>query len=498
MKNKITAFLKSNWILLLIVLVGLFLRAYKPLHFFMYSHDQDLAGWVARDVIFNHHFRLIGQETSSQGIFIGPLYYYLEIPFYLAAGMSPVGPLILSIIIGVASILSFYYVFSRIFNQKVGFIASTVYAVSILTVFTDREVVPTTPAMLWTVWFFYSLWKLFKGEQKFYVLAGALLGLVWDINLALGLLAPLIVLSQIFSREKINFRNLLLGAGAFVLLMSPFFVFEARHNFQQTDALVSSLTTQKDYVPGAGSGVGKLDRVMQLTYDNTTRLFWGSYYPQSLVKLTFFILAATFLYLVYKNKLSLKFGIILILWQILFVVFFTLNPINVSEYYLNGMNVVWIMIFALMLGHLMKSKRLKRLGFILIAAILVLNLRSFFLRTTNGNGYLEKQALLSFIKTDSIAHSYPCVAISYITAPGYNFGFRYLLWIDGIKTKDPGKGAPVYSIVFPLSFVDHFDERFGGLGLVLPDYSSYTDKSVVNACEGVDTNTTEPLFGYTQ
>src|SRR5687767_6912572 len=116
-----------NLVLFLILLAGLFFRAFNAIPFFMYGHDQDLAGWIIKDVLVNHHIRLIGQETSSQGIFIGPLYYYLQIPFYLLTNMDPKGALLLSILLGVATIFSFYYVFKNIFSKVTGYIAAIIY-----------------------------------------------------------------------------------------------------------------------------------------------------------------------------------------------------------------------------------------------------------------------------------------------------------------------------------------------------------------------------------
>src|SRR3989304_175279 len=101
-------FLVKNKGIILILLLGLFLRVYKAQEFFLYSHDQDLLGWFIKDVVVNHHLRLIGQEISTQGIFIGPLFYYLQIPFYLLFGMDPIGSLVPVTLLGLFAIWSFY------------------------------------------------------------------------------------------------------------------------------------------------------------------------------------------------------------------------------------------------------------------------------------------------------------------------------------------------------------------------------------------------------
>ncbi|KKU90716.1 MAG: hypothetical protein UY23_C0008G0001, partial [Candidatus Jorgensenbacteria bacterium GW2011_GWA1_48_11] len=133
--------------------VGLFLRAYKAEIYFPYGHDNDLAGWVIKDIVVNGHLRLIGQETSTQGIFIGALYYYLLIPFYLLTNFDPVGSILLYVILGMFGIWSFYFVFKTVFKkQEVGLIAAFVSAVSYSIVMNDRGTVPTTPVIIWSVW----------------------------------------------------------------------------------------------------------------------------------------------------------------------------------------------------------------------------------------------------------------------------------------------------------------------------------------------------------
>lgn len=489
-------FLKKNQLILIILIVGIFLRTYKPILWLPYGHDQDLAGWIIKDIVFDKHIRLIGQETTSQGVFIGPLFYYLQIPFFFLTNWRPSGAVLLVTIISTFGIFSYFYCFREMFNKKVGLIASLIYAISNLIIFTDRETVPTMPVMIWSVWFLFSLWQVYKGKQKSYLLLGLLIGLIWHFNLASIILIPLILLAQIFSRTKINLKYVLLAIGIFGILMSPFFVFEVRHGYQQTKAIVSSLSTPKDYVPGTSRGLAKLDRVMQLVHKNTTRLFWGnkSFYPSSW---NFYLLVFLFSFLLFKTKmLDRKFGLILLFWQILYIAFFSLNSLNVSEYYINGMNVVWILVFSVFTSYLIENKKLKRFGKFVILLLIVSNLWGFLEYKPNSTNYLERRALVKEIKNDAKRNNFPCVSVSYITAPGYELGYRYLFWLEGMHVNDPNSMSPVYTIVFPHSKVDRIDKSFGALGLIYPDYKKYQPKSVEKSCSGANSNITNPMFGF--
>lgn len=490
-------YLKQNKILFLILILGLFLRVYKPLTFFYFDHDSDLAGWIMRDILFNHHLRLIGQETSSHGIFIGPYFYYLQIPFFLLTKMDPAGTLLLPIILGIFSVWSVYFVFTKMFSKNVGLIGSLIYATSSLVVFTDREVVPTMPVMLWTIWFLFSLNQILKGKKYGYIILGILIGLVWSLNLQLIILMPLVILAQIFSKKQINFKELIVGSIIAFLMNIPFIAFELRHGFQQTKALFASLTTSKDYISGTSMGFfAKLDRTMQLVYKNSTNIFALNTINLD-TRIMFWFFVVLILCFVYKKIISKNLGVIFLIWLSIYILFFSKISLNVSEYYLNGMNIVYIILAAIGINELIKNKKRKHFGFLLIGIFLILNLYQFFTRPVNADGYIERKAIISAIKEDADLHNYPCVSLSFITTPGNDLGYRYFTWEENLKTKPVSNNIPVYSIVFPLSLVDGFDKSYGALGLIKPDYKKYNLKTIDTSCEGKDYNLTYPMFGFT-
>src|SRR5579884_3475847 len=132
------------YIFLAILLIGIFFRTYQLLERYTYAHDADLFSWIVKDIVVNHHLRLIGQLTSAPGIYIGPLFYYLLIPFFWLTRMDPVGALIPITLLGILNLISIYYVFSKLFNQTVGLVASFLWATSITATVYDRWVVPST------------------------------------------------------------------------------------------------------------------------------------------------------------------------------------------------------------------------------------------------------------------------------------------------------------------------------------------------------------------
>lgn len=484
--------------IVLVLGLAFFLRIHRPLELFAYAHDNDLASWIIKDILVNHHLRLIGQQTSVTGVFIGALFYYMQIPFYLIGKMDPKYVVYLTAILGTFSVFSFYFVFTKIFNKRVGIVGAVIYAVSNLIIFSDREVVPTMPVMLWTVWYLYDLYLIYKGKQKLgFIIFGILMALVWHLNIALYIISPLAVLAFALSKQKIQWKHLFLGFGIFIVLNSPFIFFEVKHGFQQTKAIVASLTTQKNLIPQTATGWAKLSRVIQIVERNTSYIFSPSL-SQISVEIPVLLLIGTFLALVVFKKIHRGIALIMVLWQLLYIVFFTTNSLNLSEYYLSGMNVIWIVIVSVGLGYLIEKRFSKIAGILLIAAYSIWNI--YLVVNTKGNqmGYIERKAIVEFINTDAKVHNYPCISISYITNPGYNLGYRYLFYLKGMHVNEPKSGSPVYTIVFPLSLVDKFDKRIGVLGLILPDYKKYNQKDVDKSCAGENANLTDPMFGYTE
>src|SRR3989344_8893911 len=101
---------RSHLLLVGLLLIGLFFRSYKIVERFEFAHDGDLYSWIVKDIVVNHHIRLIGQLTSAPGIFIGPAFYYLLVPFFILTKMDPIGTIYFALLVGLITIISYYFV----------------------------------------------------------------------------------------------------------------------------------------------------------------------------------------------------------------------------------------------------------------------------------------------------------------------------------------------------------------------------------------------------
>lgn len=468
--------LKANIPLIIILLIGLFFRIHNYTGFFQYSHEQDLQAWIIKDIVVDHHFRLIGQETSITGVFIGPLYYYVLAFFFMIFSMNPLASIIPVTLIGLFTIASIYFVFTKLFGKEVGYIGSFLYAVSIPVVFLDRWAVPTQPTLLWVIWFFYVLMTFAKGKFNTLPILILLIALIWHIHIAFIPLMPLVLIAIYFSRKPLsNFipeikkRKTLITLILAIILLIPFFAFEIRHGFQQTKSILIA-SHEGDTVL---TGKYKEEIILQ----NTDRVLTGFLYQDrnlSLGKIDIvplaFIAFLCLIFLLYQNKSFTKNEAILIaLWIATVIIIHSISKRPLSEYYFNNLIIVSLAVFSVLFGCLYRDKKIHNIVLTFGVFILLSNTYSLLNKESFVNEYQDKSNAVQYIAKDSYKKNFPCIAITYIGKIGVEYGYRYLFWLNKVKLATPGTGVPVYNLAIPSEISpNEVVKTFGTIGVILP------------------------------
>lgn len=478
-------------LLLLILLIGLFLRIYKLEIFYPWGHDQDLFAWIAKDILVDRHFRLIGQETSIIGVFIGPLFYYLIAVSFALFNMNPLGAAMVTTIVSLLTIASIYWVFSKFFSKNVGLVGAFLYAVSPGTVFIDRWVVPTQPTFLWSVWFLYVLFSILKGNYQILVPLSILVGLIWHVHIAFIPLLTLLPIAFVLSRGKIQNlkyspKTIVISLFILITLMAPFFIFEARHGFQQTNHLLNAVYKDQDNLTG-------IDRLTKAINSGGRSLAGAFVLSNTVIELPLnftillpFIFLAGIIYLGYRGMLSKNQTILFIVWFLIVFLGQFLSKRIITEYYYNNLFIILFLVAALVLSKLSFNK-------IILAAYLIAVTLWFITRPDDPGGYLYKRQAIEFIKSDVSAKGYQCIAINHIEGqPGGGTGFRYLFWLKGVSLISSGNDVPVYSVVNPWQITEkEITAKFGKLGVIAPNKKEVDPK----ICKKPDRQLL-PLWGF--
>lgn len=478
---------KQKIYLLLAVILGIaiFLRGFRILETFGFGHDADLFSWIVKDLLIDRHIRLIGQETSTPGIFIGPLFYYLLTPFYLITGFHPASAILLALVIGAITVFSYFFVFKQLFDVKTGLVAAFLQAVVPVRVAFDRWIVPTIIVNLWCIWYFYAIFKIYQGNLNFLVLAGFLSGLIWHVHIALAPLLVLIPLALIFAKKIPSVKQFFFSMTAFILPMLPFIVFELRHGFTQTASFYQSFFLVPENIEAIYGG-GKLDDVIRQSL--------GENYFLNIAILIALILLPKF------RVLNWKMVTIILVWVISVLGFFTVSKKLISEYYFENIRTIVLIIIIFYLSILIKAgnKFLKVLGYAILFSLFIYSVYLVVKLPIPGNGYVARTKVVEYIKHDSAQKQFPCISISHITNPGEDFGYRYLYWYNEIKLGKQNDNIPNYTIVFPFSYATESARfRYGAINVIPPE-KDYDLAAVTAACPEIDYNLTDLFWGFTK
>lgn len=476
--------------LLIILLLGFFLRIFRFSELFQYGHEQDLQAWIVKDILIDWHPRLIGQETSIPGLFIGPLYYYMLVPFFYFFNLDPRSSYIPITFISLATVISVYWVVSNLYGKTTGKIASYIYALSPTIIFLDRWIVPTQLTLLWTIWFYFVLVKFAKGEFQVAPILIILIALIWHIHIAFAPLLVLILISAYFGRKslkksvkKIEKRYLIGSVVIAAFLLLPLVAFEFRHNFQQVRGLLNANTTRVQQTKELREGDYKVEVITE--YMN--RVVWSVFLYQTNPKnpmiaeipLMLFIFIGL-IYFLYKNsKISKEELILVYFWMLIVFSSQFVSQRVISDYYSNNLLIISITTLSLTISLIYSNKAARNWILALGAVFLVYGVESVIFKPKAVGEFEDKNAVVEFIGKDVDKNKYPCVAINYIGNISMRYGYRYLMWKNNVSLVTSGNDVPVYSMVQPFNISEReIKFKSGDVGVISPQDPAIPDETL--------------------
>jgi 4-amino-4-deoxy-L-arabinose transferase-like glycosyltransferase len=192
-------------------------------------------------------------------MYLGPYFYYLIAPSLLLSNFNPTGPAVFIALINIATVFLVFLISKKWFDQKTGYIASFLYAIS--------PVVIKYSNFIWNpniMPFFALLFIYFASEallnKKYKYMIYASLAFIMAMNshyLALALLLPaglfwLFSLIKILKDNKKDLKPLLMNTLfafiIFIISLTPQVLFDIKHNGQNSKALLSFFTQRETTV----------------------------------------------------------------------------------------------------------------------------------------------------------------------------------------------------------------------------------------------------------
>lgn len=241
---------KSYWQFIVVTLFGAFLRFYRLRELTTFGGDQGVDYQFVAQMIMSGRLRLLGPITHV-GIFLGPLYYYLLIPFFVLFRFDPIAAPFFFALVGSLTV-GFVYILARKFlSNSIAFLASLLYAASPVIIESSRA--PSQPDLipfLSTV-FLLSIIRVIEKKQRLGdgIVLGIVLGsaiqfhyLTFPMYLFFGLVMGWLWITR--KQDRNGFLQLTIYILFFAaLLLSPWLLFELRNQFFISKQIIGFLGT---------------------------------------------------------------------------------------------------------------------------------------------------------------------------------------------------------------------------------------------------------------
>ncbi len=255
----IKKFLIKNWLLVLILLIGAFLRFYHLGDYMEFLGDQGRDVLVIRDFFKHQDLFFIGPRTSIGDMYLGPYFYYLIAPSLLLANFNPVGPAVFIALLNLVTIVLIYLIAQKWFNRQVGLMAAFLFTISPVVIKYSNFIWNPNIMPLFSLLFIYFFFEaIIRQKYKYFLYAS--LSFVMVINshylgLALLPLPGIYWLLTFIKHFKVKSKQLrpfltnsLLAVLIFIISLTPQVLFDFKHDGQNLKALIRFFTYRENTV----------------------------------------------------------------------------------------------------------------------------------------------------------------------------------------------------------------------------------------------------------
>ena len=428
-------FKKINFLIFTILIIGLIYRFYLSWDGnFIFNMDNARDMVDVREMVSLGKPRLIGQTTAIDGLYYGPLWYYmLSIPFIISEG-NPYASILMEIILWIIGGYFLLFLVNKFYGILATLVVGCIWIASNFILLGTQYAFNPNPILFLTPVFIFCLWKFIEKEKWiFNILSWFLAGAFLQFEVAVGLFMPLvIILSLIFSKKWVLLKNkkFYLGPGIFILTLIPQLIFELRHDFFMTKALIA-------YKSGSHGGVG-------LNPPERTVAVFKSFYDTFLPTLMNFreftkgmiVLFIGVVVWIFKTREKIS-TLTLICFLIIFVTLFGLIPLKVDlmRWHLNAVLIASIFMVGFVFWFLQRNFLGKIVAIILLVILFIntfQNMQSYIQASQKGDGgnsiLKNELAAIDFTYREAESKNFKV----YVYLPSViDYPYQYLYWWHG-------------------------------------------------------------------
>lgn len=235
-------FFQGIWLILLIIFIASAIRFYRLPSLITFGGDQGIDLLVVKRMIIDHRWTLLGPKTSILAIYNGPAYYYLILPVLYLFKLDPLSVSYFMVLLWLGAIFLTYIFGKEIFNKRVGILAALFFSIWPVSVEYSRQSFNSFPTPLFAIVFLLGIHFFIQNKKILYIIfAGLSFGIMLQLHY-FNFLLGFIVFFYLFVKKYLDIKSFLCFLGGVVLTLSPFILFELRHNLFNTRTLFLSFS----------------------------------------------------------------------------------------------------------------------------------------------------------------------------------------------------------------------------------------------------------------
>jgi hypothetical protein len=411
-------------LLIPVFLSDLFFKTYQLSLRINFGWDQERDAQIVWQILKQGKFTLIGPSASGY-FFLGPLWYYLLVPFYALTNLDPLGAAIFSALASFATTAAIFLIFRRLTGFTEAVIGSFIWST-----FPDRTLWNPSLVPIFTVIFLWLCHKIISGSGRSIIYAFILFGLSLQIHFqCVALVFPLLYsLYHYYRRQEAkSYVPLLLGLLLLGITFTPLLAFDLRHDFVNSKSFISLFTAHKSAI-SAPAWTKFISEVAALIpqIGQISASLWG------------FIILGFSIFGLLTSSLTRPTKKMLLV-AIFFPQFlFSFYGSNLSEYYFSLVTI------PVLLGLSLLLKRQWPVALVILSFVFYARYVDFMHADYSESAYYKKQAVFYIANQNQD----PIFNVSYSMPVNSDGGFRYLFHLAKREPQNIPEGH-LWSIVIP-------------------------------------------------
>ena len=311
--NNVKIIKHPYFLLFSILCIAFLIRTINLKDNILFGYDQARDAQRVFDMVYKDHFKIVGPETDIQGIFNGPLLYYMLAPVYYFSHFDPNAAALFFILINVGTIVLVYWTAKILFNKNsIALIASLFWAFSFEQGFFARYISNASSMSAMSTLFFVGL-ALFFLKKKQWGIPLSALGIALSIHsnfyfIYLFLFYPLFF---VLFKKRPTGKTIAASLVILVALLSPWIVTELKWKFVGTRSLFAYFDNQRATASPTNLLLLFISAVRHY-YERVSQAIYFSFIPNK--PIGFMILVSIMIYLLVKKRSQ---GIFLLLFWVL-------------------------------------------------------------------------------------------------------------------------------------------------------------------------------------